>query len=418
MKWNAISVSAICIVIGLGGFMLGKFTSQNAELSEQDRLLEDSERMINQRSVIGSNDSRRVSSSRPNRPNQQKGDTNFDQKLANMEKIVRGENALDRGRAMLDWIDSLAPQDFEAAVARFRSLGITEARMGEYAMLLTAWAEADPISALAYTTNNTSSGMATGTVLSAWASRNPEAAIRWAKANHEGEDANPYIAGIIRGLAGTDPTRATVLLKEMPFSSERGEALQAMMPHLLELGLEDAKKWVADLSDERLRGGAVARLAEAMAKQDPAGTASWLMENINESSMRSVDDVFREWSRTDPASALANFESLPEGEARSNALRGIVMVDARNDPQAAADLMSRFPADITDRTVQHFIWSSYEKAPEVAANQIGLIQDERSRNRMYERALDSWLERDQAAAQKWIDSANLPANVIESLGKR
>ena len=398
--------------------MLGKFTNQNAELTEQDRLLEDSQRLIHQRSVAGSSDSKRFSSSRPNRPTQQKDDTNIDQKLANMEKIVRGENALDRGRSMLDWIDSLAPQDFEAAVARFRGLGITEARMGEYAMLLTAWAEADPISALAYTTKNTTSGMATGTVLSAWASSNPQAAIAWAKANHEGDDANPYMVGIIRGLAGTDPARATALLTEMPFSRERGEALQAMLPHLIKMESADAKKWIADISDEQLRGGAISRYAEAMANQDPAGTASWLMENLTETSVRSVDDVYREWARADSVAALANFQSLPEGEARSRALRGIVMVDARDDAQAAAALMNRFPADITDNTVQHFIWNSFEKAPGVAVNQIGLIQDESSRNRMYQRALSNWLDRDPTAAQKWIDTANLPASVNESLIRR
>ncbi len=399
--------------------MLGKLTSGKAELSEQDRLIESSERLIQQRSISGDTDSRtRETSSRPNRPSQNRGETTFDQKLVNMEEIVRGENALDRGRAMLEWIDSLAPEEFEAAVERFRSLGLTEARMGEYAMLLTAWAEVDPTSALAYTTKNTTSGMATGTVLSAWASRDPEAAIAWAKANHEGDEANPYMVGIIRGLVGTDPVRATALLQEIPFSEERGEALQAMMPHLLQLGAESAKKWISELSDERLRDGAVARFAEELAKQDPAGTASWLMANLSDTSVRSMDEVFREWRKKDPAAAVANFESLPEGDARSRALRGIVMFDARNDPQSAADLMNRFPADITDRTVQHFIWNSFEKAPDVAANQIALIKDEGSRNRMYERALDSWLDRDQAAAQNWINSANLPASVIEALGQR
>lgn len=419
MKWNATSVSAACIVIGVGGFLLGKITSSNSGLSEEDRLAEMPEKLIHQRPVGGNADSRsRAGANRPNRPTQQKADTSFDQKILKMEQIVRGENALDRSRAMLDWIESLAPQDFEAAVARFRSLGLTEARMGEYAMLLTAWAEADPISALAYTTKNTNSGMATNTVLSAWASRNPEAAIAWAKANHEGDDANPHMAGIIRGLVGTDPTRATALLKEMPFSVERADALEAMIPHLLQIGSEDAKKWIADLSDERLKGGAVARYAEAMAKQDPAGTAFWLMENLTESSVRSVDDVFREWARADSVAALANFEGLPAGEARSRALRGMVMADAGKNPQAAADLMNRFREDITDNTVQHFIWNSFEKAPDVATKQIGLIQDERYRNRMYERALGAWLERDQPAAQKWINTANLPASVMESLGKR
>jgi hypothetical protein len=80
--------------------------------------------------------------------------------------------------------------------------------------------------------------------------------------------------------------------------------------------------------------------------------------------------------------------------------------------------MNRFREDITDGTVQHFIWNSFEKAPDVATKQIGLIQDERYRNRMYERALGAWLDRDQPAAQKWINTANLPASVIESLGKR
>lgn len=419
MKWNAISVSATCIIIGLGGFILGKLTTNESAPSEQDLLLENSERLIEQRAPNESGDFKtRSNANRPNRPSSERGDTSFDQKLTTMEEIVRGENALDRGRSMLEWIDSLAPEEFEAAVDRFRSLGLTEARMGEYAMLLTAWAEVDPISALAYTTENTSGGMATGTVLSAWASRDPESAIAWAKANHKGDEANPYMVGVIRGLVASDPVRATALLQEIPFSAERAQALEAMMPHLLKLGVEPARKWISELSDERLRGGAVARFAEAMAKQDPAGTASWLLDNLNDSSLRSVDDVFREWARTDSAAAIASFENIPAGDARSSALRGLVMVEARSNPQAAAELMNRFPEDITDRTVQHFIWNSFEKAPDIAANQIGLIQDERSRNRMYERALDSWLDRDQAAAQNWINSANLPDSVIEALNER
>jgi len=35
---------------------------------------------------------------------------------------------------------------------------------------------------------------------------------------------------------------------------------------------------------------------------------------------------------------------------------------------------------------------------------------------MYQRALSSWLEDEPAAAQRWIDSANLPERVLKSLG--
>ncbi len=419
MKWNATSVSATCIVIGLGGFMLGKLTTESTEPSEAQELLERSRSYTSARTDGTSGVAMRdPNDRRPNRPGQDREASSFDEKLVNMEEIVRGENALQRGRAMLEWIDSLAPEEFEAAVARFRSLGLTEARMGEYAMLLTAWAQVDPVNALAYTTKNTGGGMATNTVLSAWANRDPESAIAWAKSNHKGEGANPYMAGIIRGIVEVDPFRATGLLQELPFSDVRGEALQAMMPHILKQGTEAAKVWIAELKDERLRDGAVSRFAEELAKQDPAGTAEWLLANLGDVSSRSVDNVFREWARKDSSAAMSYFEKLPQGEARSNALRGMVIADARENPQAAAALMNRFPEDITDRTAQHFVWQSFDKAPDVATKQIAYIQDERRRNRMYERALGAWLERDQAAAQAWINSAKLPDSVIQSLNDR
>lgn len=399
--------------------MIGKLSSGNPELSENDGMLSDSKRPTQERFTASGDFSRdQHNSKRPNRPAQDSSTVSSDQKLVKMEEIVRGENALDRGRAMLLWIDSLAPEEFEAAVARFRSLGLTEARMGEYAMLLTAWAEVDPLAALAYTTKHTTSGMATGTVISAWANRDPEAAIAWAKSNHQGDEANPYIVGIIRGIAETNRALATQLLQELPFSEERGEALSAIIPHVLREGSEAAKKWISEIKDERLREGAIARFAEEMAKNDPAGTANWLLANLTPVTLRSVDEVFNSWAKADPTSAVSSFENLPQGEARSNALRGMVLAGIRKDPAAAAQLMNRYPADLTDRTVQLFIFYTYGDAPEIAANQIGLIKDEGSRNRMYERALSSWLERDKEAAQRWIDASNLPADLIQSLSNR
>ena len=420
MKWNATSVIAACLAVGLGGFVAGKLTGGSAGRGEADELLERARQVSSERmsSSRDENSSRRDSASRTSRTAGERPSATMDERLLKMEEIVRGENALDRSRAMLSWIDSLAPSEFEAAVAKFRSLGLTEERMGEYAMLLTAWAEVDPMAALAYTTANTRGGMATGTVLAAWASRDPESAIAWAEAKHEGEEANPYMIGIIRSLAVTNPTRATELLQALPFSSERGAALQAMIPHLLKNGSDAAKAWIAGLSDPRLRDGATARFAEEMAKTDPATTASWLLSNLGEASTRSVDEVFEQWAQTDKEAASASFARLPQGDARTRALRGLVTVEARTDPQSAAKLMNSHPADVDDRMVYHFIWNTFDKAPGVAAGQIALIGDTDSRNRMYQRALGSWLEDDQAAAQRWINSANLPESVLKSLAKR
>ena len=77
------------------------------------------------------------------------------ERLARLEAIMRGENPLDRNRALLAFIDQLGPGDFEAAVAQFRAMGITDSRFGEYALLLSAWAKADPLAALDYAKGNT-----------------------------------------------------------------------------------------------------------------------------------------------------------------------------------------------------------------------------------------------------------------------
>ena len=420
MKWNATSAAAACLTVGLAGFFVGKMTSGKTAGSKADELIERA-RQVSADRISASRDGttmHRDAAGRPGRTGSDRSTSTFDERLNDMESIVRGENALDRGRAMLAWIDSLAPNEFESAVARFRSLGITDARMGEYAMLLTAWAQIDPTAALAYTTKNTRGGIATGTVLSAWASRDPEAAIAWAEANHEGDGANPYMVGIIRALAATNPTRATELLQGLPFGTERGEALTAMIPHLLKMGSESAKQWIAGLTDPRLRDGATARLAEEMAKTDPAGAAAWLLANLGKASTRSVDEVFGEWAKTDKAAAFSAFEKLPGGDARSRALRGIVTYEAGENPQAAAKLMDTYPADVDDRMVYRFIWKAFDKAPAIALSQANKITDEDHRNRMYEHTLEPWLKEDPTAAQNWINSANLPESVLKFLANQ
>lgn len=323
-------------------------------------------------------------------------------RLARLESIVRGENPLDRNRALLAFIDQLGPGDFEQAVAHFRSLGLTEERMGEYSLLLTAWAQADPLSALAYAKENTSNDFASGTILTSWAATDPEAAIRWANANHEGDGANPYLVGIIRGIAASDPARATELLASMPRSEERGKGLDALLPHLLQQGADATRAWIASLKDDVLRNGAMMRAAQQLAASDPAGTVSWLLANPGEATQRRMDDVYSAWAQKDERAAVSSLAALPTGDARSNALRGVVSSIAVKDPQAAVTMMDRFPNDVTDRVVQNFVWHSFGNDPATAVAAIARIGDPKQREQMYRRTLDAWQQQDPASADAWL----------------
>ena len=337
---------------------------------------------------------------------------------ARLDGIVRNEDALERYRMMLSFIDGLSSENFESAVGEFREMGMTDRRLGEYAMLLSAWAKVDPVGALEYARANTGTPFATDTIIASWASTDPEAAIRWAEENHSGEEANPFLVGVIRALASSDPLRATQLLTSMPRSVERGSALDGLLPSLLAQGDGATKEWINALQDDALRSGAMMRVAEKFAANDPQGTLAWLMDNPSEATKRSMDDVFRVWSDKDGSAAMSAYLAMPAGDNRSNALRGIVTNIAGSDPQQAVALMDKYSQDVSERTVRHFAWRTFGSNPEMAVDQIARVQDQESRAWMYRRLVGSWMEEDNAAASQWLKRNAGDDPVLNNLIKR
>ncbi len=414
MKLNHTTLLAAVVLVGAGGFMAGRVSSPKAaEASARSTSGTPSSRAPG-RDPAGENGTSRKSS----RPERGATTTSAKDRLARLEAIVRGENPLERNRALLAFLHQLGPGDFEEAVAHFRSLGITDSRNGEYSLLLTAWAQADPLAALSYAKEHTSGGFAQDTILTSWASNDPEAAIRWAQTNHDGDGPNPYLPGIIRGLIQSDPTRATELLASMPRSEERGRGLDFILPHLLEQGSDATRAWIALLTDDALKNGAMMRVTDKLASLDPAGTASWLLANPGEASQRRMDDVYGMWAEKDQQAALSAFTSLPAGDLRSNALRGVVGSVAAEDPQAAISLMNRYPNDVTDGVVQNFVWRTFGSDPATAATEIARMGNDGERDQMYRRTLNAWFDRDPVSAQAWIQINEIPDSVRERLTRR
>lgn len=425
MKPNFAITAAAVAIVGTGAFLAGRSSvSQTAGAHSEDGPTRSS------RTADGSSSARGDASGRTNRNGTRDASAAGAQdrpgtreaRLAKLESIIRGEDPIERSRAMLAYLDQLDPSELKDAVDHFRSLGITDNRFGEYSMLLTAWAKADPTSALAYAKENTRGGFATDTILSAWAGNDPDAALAWAKANHnpdEGE--NPYLAGIIRGLASADPLKATELLTSMGFSEQRGEALAAILPHILSQGADAAREWISNIADDRLRDGAMSRVADQLAAKDPKGTADWLLANPGQATQSRMDDVLAAWTEKDKDGAIAYYKALPAGEARTNAFRGVVNTIAAGDPKAAVNFMDQNPADVNDRVVQQFAWHAFGEDPALAANNLNRITDPRERDRMYTRMIDAWIRRDSTAAQSWINSSQLPPAVLQhaqqSLGR-
>jgi hypothetical protein len=415
MKTSPLVLASGLAVVAAGGFLVGRISSsgesekpKSADVSRPerprpgDRLNGAAETAAAEKDARGPGGRRML----------------MTEKLEKMEAILRGENPLDRNRSLLALIDQLAPGEFEEVIAKFRALGITQNRLGEYSMLLSAWAKVDPLAALEYAKVNTQGGFASNTVLATWASMDAEAALRWAESNHDGKGENPYLAGVIRGIAETDPDRATEILKSMSFGEQRGEALAGMMQHILKQGPEASRSWIMALEDEQLRNGAMLRMSEPLADLDPKGTAEWLMKNPGEASNRRLDDVYERWAGKDLDAALASINSLPKGDQKTNALSGVVSQEAANNPQAALALMNQFQNDVNDGVVRDFVRNSFNKDPQIAAENIYRIADERQRNETYQRTLWRWLETDMAKAQSFVQNNPLPEAVTKMVARR
>ncbi|HEY8960806.1 MAG TPA: hypothetical protein VIM57_01285 [Luteolibacter sp.] len=334
-----------------------------------------------------------------------------DAKLAKLEEIVRKNDPVERNRALLAFLDQLGPGDMREAVDRFKALDLGESRNGEYAMLLAAWAKADPVAALTHVKEDDDDGFALKTILATWAGNDPDAALRWADSNFQGDGANPYLIGIVQGIAATDLNRATQLLTSMPYSNERGEALAALLPYVLTKGGEAAREWVFSIQDEQLREGVLNRVVEQLASKEPKETADWLLANPSQATIRQLDDALAAWTEKDQKGAIAYYDALPAGEARTNALRGIVNTMAGENPREAARFMDSHPADTNDQVVQQFVWHSSQGDPALAASYIAKISNEREQINLYNRMLNGWMRRDPAAASAWIRSNPLPQAV-------
>lgn len=338
--------------------------------------------------------------------------------VARMEAIMAEANPLERTESWLRFVKDLDAGEIEEVVASFRAKDLARGHLSEYAMLLGAWAKQDPYAALDYASENTGTPFARQTILTSWATTDPMAAMEWAKSNHEGEEANPWMVGVIRGVAAANPALATELLTQMPYSRERGQALSAMQGHILKQGAEAARAWAMAIPDERLRAGATARIAESLARTDPKGTADWLLANPGEGSTRAIASVMASLAQSNPQQAMDYVQGIADEELRQSAFAGVSRELSSSDPQAAARLLEANPALATDDVREQFVWNAGREDPAMAAAAIQNIEDPSRQNRTYGRFLGRWLRDDSQAATQWMSQNPIPERVARMMEGR
>lgn len=332
--------------------------------------------------------------------------------LLSIDQINQLTNPLDRSRHLIALIDTMAPADFAAALASFDSNNLSSQRSSEYALLLNAWGKVDPTGAIAYAQDSDNKEYATKEVLASWASNDTEAALKWARENHEGDSANPWITGIIKGIVNSDPAQATALLQELPYSNERANALNEIIPHITKLGVAEANLWLSGIEDPKLRSGATKALAASLSEQDPEAASLWAAAITDDADRNvAITNVISNWTQENPAAAKAWLESLSTSD-QASAEPKFISSYASNDPEAAADwLDERADSDNYQTLLENFARGSIGKDPVLALNYGNELENDRSRSRTVGRALWTLYREDKAGARDWIQNNELPERV-------
>ena len=337
-----------------------------------------------------------------------------------ISKIVRMNDPIKRSAMLLSMIEQMKAEDFEAVMTAFEKLSSPHEYRSERRQLMHAWAQLAPEAALSFVTesprykhNNYYSTSASQSIISAWARKDPQAAIAWARQNFEpGKDqrgkekANPYLVGAIQGIASSDLYLASEMLVELPVSPERWQALTHISKHAASEGKENALAWLDSLEDETLKNAASNVIVGELSRTAPEEIADWVL-TIEHASTRSsaMSRLASNWVRADLEKARAWSDSL-EGSQRTFVAKTIVYPYARTDPHAAAAWMGEMKEleGYQDVLKNYISGANYSGNAELALDQVANITDERQRNQFYHRTLNVLARHNSESAKNWLET--------------
>ncbi|MFC7336683.1 hypothetical protein ACFQY0_05810 [Haloferula chungangensis] len=407
-SWTLTATSVPLALIA--GIMLGRSSSgeSDATASSSDA----PNRNIPTRSGLSGDDSGSASK----RDGSSRSSSSDDSTRQQLTAILESSSRLERTQRLLAFLDRLSTDQFASVYEELSDSPMANIRGSERSLILQAWAERDPMSAIAHLEENGADDWERETTLSTWAAIDPAGAFAWAASSEDDGGTNNWMVGTMRGIAATSPELARDFLTQMPDDRTRSRSLETMQGYVMQYGSEYAENWIAGISDSDLKNRASRYLANDLARLDPERAAQWSATITDPNTLREVsEDISESWARQDVESAKSWVMTLPDG-ARGEAVEGVASQYARQDPTAAAEwLNSLGNSPAYDDAREEVVRASYRQDPATSLNYISNIASERERNRNYERYLGDWMRRDADSARDWAlnNQTVLPQNVVD-----
>jgi hypothetical protein len=317
-------------------------------------------------------------------------------------------------------MEELTPENATVALAMIRASGGGFETMTYMRMLTSKWGEVDPLNAMKELAKTDGGGggrfggMSQAGVLSGWASADPKAAIAWLQA-YEGDDREKGFMSmsLINGLARSSPEEAVKYASALENKGDRTRAADTIAKEMIRSGgIEKATAWVDGITDPDMKRGAFQTIADQMLRSDPAKAAEYIKAHSNdEYASGAVANLANSLAKKDLQQGL-DFAAGLTGEGQAKAYGSVISEWLDKDRGAgvadAAKFVEGLPAGASkDAGARELARQAMRQDPTTAIAWASSIQDPQSREETMIEAGRRFYRTDQQDAAAWLATSGL-----------
>jgi len=238
---------------------------------------------------------------------------------------------------------------------------------------IEALAATDPLAAIEMARSTSSDGQSLGamhSVFYTWSMQDPIGAFEYVDSLSDPEEKRMFaqmVAGNIGSIGAASRTKQQELLDwSVTLSPElKAPVQQALISQWMEYEPEAAIEWLRYQGDLSEQAPLLRSLAWSLPSHDIQLSMDLFTNSDFETQMALSHGIVTELYQTDPTWAWSWYDELPDNDVKTNALHGLIMTTARDNPQGALDMASEKMSSGQDYSLESVVMMIASEYPDV-----------------------------------------------------
>lgn len=261
-----------------------------------------------------------------------------------------------------------------------------------------------------------------------WSQQDSSGLLAWADKNLTGKDYDTMATAALEEMSVSNPAAAAAALTQLADPSVVNHAIPSLATAWAKRDPQAALTWAQSLplDNVSLRNSAIANVFNAWTNADPAAAGSYILQNLagDPSFDTLANQVATTMADTDPPAALKWTQSLPPGTTQDAAFLAALTEFAKIDPQSAWQNTLLLSDSIMGKAQATVIKAWADVQPAQAAAALTSLPEGGNLDSATAAVAKSWLVQDPHAASQWIDTLSpgsardaAVAQIISIVGK-